>query len=212
VQLETSVLAPLNPAELPSLIQVAPAGGSLPGLQVTDYLKLGQFSPPDAGGVYASCWMETGGQAQADLVNADGQLIPGWNLILDLGPGLGNVALRGHSGAITDALGVDLATLFGNQLGQSPLVVRFQGVRQTGRLQDPCGQDPFLGVDEGLAADSLTPWLESPAAVHAFWAEALPLAPDLAAARRPNLMRAQIALDPRVAGAEFVRSLVELTF
>lgn len=212
VQLETSVLAPLNPAEVASVIQVAPAGGSLPGLQQGDFLKLGQFSPPDAGGVYASCWMETGGQAVADGVSAEGELIPGWNLTLDLGPGLGIVALRGHSGAITDSLGVDLATLFGNQLGQSPLVVRFQGVRQTGRLQDPCGQDPFFGVDAGLAADSLTPWLESPAAVHEFWAETMPLDPDLAASRRPNLMRVQIALDGSAAGAEFVRSLVELTF
>ena len=122
---------------------------------------------------------------------------------------LGVVNLRGESGLVGAFLGSDLETEFGSEVGVSPLLVRFQGIRSNQPVEDPCSQEPG---DDGAVVDfnTLTPWLNSPAELNTYWNTIFPDNPGVASAFRPNLIRAQIVLDHDAANFNLIESIVQL--
>jgi hypothetical protein len=204
-------------AEAAVLAELLPSLGGLGAPAVHDVLEIATFVPPAAGpGVlsgFTTCWIvpEAGlfgyDFAQDDVSDPDpAQWRFAWNLKVELDTGE-VVDWRGDSGSITDEFDVDFATLVGNDLGSSPLVVRFQGVRANGPIQQPCTFDATapLGVAE---PDSITPWVESIGELDDYWPTVA--APEVADARRPNAFRVQFVFDPTAPYAERIVSVVQL--
>ncbi|MDF1797549.1 MAG: Ig-like domain-containing protein [Planctomycetota bacterium] len=93
--------------------------------------------------------------------------------------------------------GISPESALGSDLGGATpgtIVVRFQGVHSIKEVLDVCNvdlNDPLGSVD----VTSLTPWVRHPAELNDYWDLALPGQPELAAKRRPNMIRYQIIFD-----------------
>lgn len=196
--------------------ELEPAVGGAGEPALADVVLTGPLVDPSVGparrsGV-TSCWrLPDGGLfgfefAEDDFTDADPeQWVFGWNARVELDTGE-VVPWRGDSGPITDEFGEDFETLVGAELGSSPLVVRFQGVRFNGVPLDPCSSDPQL-AGGGMVEASLTPWVEHPAELNGFWTSLVSQAE--ADARRPNAFRAQFVFDPDAPLAARIASVVE---
>lgn len=129
-----------------------------------------------------SCWMEVPG-THFSVTFEDDPAAPalpadmGWNMdvILDLGAGEITVPWRGSDGN-GPFLGLypeeQWGTLLNRDLGVgesgAPIVVRFQGARVDGIVQDPCNlvvNDP----DGPLVVGSVTPWVRQPRELNDFF-------------------------------------------
>jgi len=198
--------------------RVAPALGGAGQPLVIDVLEVGPFTPPTIGpGLltgFTTCWIvPEAGLFGYSFVDDDFSAIDpqqwnyAWNLVLELDTGE-LVNWRGDSGSLTDQFDVDFETLVGKDLGSSPLVVRFQGVRANAPIQNKCtfdASDPLSGAEP----DSLTAWLPSPGGLDTYWAGLV--TQELADARRPNALRMQVVFDPTAPFADRIVSVVEFT-
>jgi hypothetical protein len=223
VQIQKSPAVTLSPAiEGPKLLTYLATPPV--GFEISDYLEISDWQAatagPGAGSGYQSCWLAPEGNffevtyVPDDLSDKDPtNWTFGWNMKVLLGDNLaapvGVEDYRGTTGLSYQLLGEDLQTRFGNELGVSPLVVRFQGVRSVGPIQDYCNAEE--GSEPNLLNGSLTPWLNSPEEVAGYWDLQLPTNPGLAAKRRANLVRAQIVLDRDAVGANEILAVVELS-
>ena len=88
-------------------------------------------------------------------------------------------------------------SLFGSDLGgvnPAPVLVRFQGARLDGSLEDLC--DAKLDTEGGaIQSDSLTTWVRHPSELNTYWETVFPLDPQEVEARRPNVIRYMILFD-----------------
>ena len=200
------------------LQHLAPALGGAGQPLVLDVLEVQPFSPPTIGpGLltgFTTCWIvPEAGLFGYSFVDDDFSAMDpqqwsyAWNLVLELDTGE-LVNWRGDSGSITDEFDVDFETLVGRDLGSSPLVVRFQGVRANAPIQNKCtydASDAFSGAEP----DSLTAWLPSPGGLDTYWSGLV--TQEIADARRPNALRMQVVFDPTAPFAERIVSVVEFT-
>ena len=167
-----------------------------------------QTEGPGTASGFQSCWIQgaDGFVFTLEFANespAQGQY--SWNANVRLSNGQ-EVALRGPS-AFQSLFGTDLQTLLGNDLGTSPLVVRFQGVRLLTPVEDLCGVEFADG--SLVLADSLTPWVATPAELEGYWTTALG-DPVEGAKRRPNAFRYQVVLDRAAPNAGLVDGVTTL--
>jgi len=91
--------------------------------------------------------------------NSDGAEL-GWDMMLKLS---GFAALQSYRGEndLTGPGGMSLEELWGNQLDDAPVIVRFQGGKSSGALSQPCSV-ALTGLDSPLIPGSLTGWVEKP--------------------------------------------------
>jgi hypothetical protein len=199
--------------------RLAPTLGGAGQPLAMDVLEVEPFAPPTTGpgllSGFTTCWIvPDAGLFGFSFVDDDtsasdpSQWIYSWNLVLELDTGE-LVNWRGDSGSITDEFDVDFETLVGRDLGTSPLVVRFQGVRANAAIQNKCTFDALDPIG-GAEVDSVTPWLASPGELDTYWPGLV--AQELADARRPNAMRMQVVFDPTAPFADRIVSVVEFTF
>ena len=125
----------------------------------SDIFSTSQWDPqptgPSALSGAQSCWIQPSGNFfQLDFVE-DGAVL-GWDMSV-LIDGFGVQSWRGDN----DIYGVSLETQFGTDLGVAPLVVRFQGARVLGTLENPCNVQLF-GLDSPVYQGSLTGWVKNP--------------------------------------------------
>lgn len=144
-------------------------------------LEVQTVGPGSRSGVQ-SCWFRPEGNFfLLDFQEDDGETL-GWDLkILPNPPSLGAQSYRGEN----DFFGVSLETLLGNELGVSPLVVRFQGARSVKQVDDLCDVD-LAGPNSPILAGSVTGWVEHPAELNDYFGD-----PALAS----NMVRFEIIFD-----------------
>lgn len=217
VQLFNSPDVPLNLGAVAGSVNGL-SGDDDPGVFAEDYLLVGDWQGTAAGTTNGpsvrsglqSCWLVPEGSVfSVDFLADD---VPndfyGWNMKVQLSSGFGVVDFRGDSGLLSDQLGgLSLEEFLTAELGASPLVVRFQGARTLSGLTDPCSAvegDP-------LVIGSITPWLKDPSELNTYWDTVPGLPAQVAAQRRPNLIRYQIVFDGSEDLGPFIESIVELT-
>lgn len=217
VQVLNSPEVPLNLASVAGVVN-GQAGDDDPGVFAEDYLLVGDWQGTPAGTTdgpssrsgLQSCWLIPEGSVfTVDYLEDD---VPsefyGWNMKVQLSSGFGVVEFRGDSGLLSDQLGgLSLEEFLTAELGASPLVVRFQGARTLAGLVDPCNAvegDP-------LVMGSITPWLQNPSELNTYWETVPGLPAQVAAQRRPNVIRYQIVFDGSQDLGPFIESVVELT-
>jgi len=213
IQIETpTALAPSAVAA-----ELLPAVGGAMQPATADVILTAPLADPLVGPArrsgFTTCWrLPEGGLfgfdfAEDDLTAVDpSEWSYGWNAWVELDTGE-VVQWRGDSGPIDAEFGSDLETLMGSQLGSSPLVVRFQGVRFGAIPLDPCSSDAEV-AGGGMVEDSFTPWVEHPAELNGYWGTVV--SQFEADARRPNAIRAQVVFDPDAPLAERIVSVVQI--
>jgi len=125
-----------------------------------DIFSMAQWNPqaiddPSALSGGQSCWYRPGSDFFRPRFAEDGRVL-GWDLNVLIN-GFGVQSWRGDN----DLFGISLEEQFGTDLGTSPLVVRFQGARALGTLDDPCDVD-LHGMDSQIVPGSLTGWVKNP--------------------------------------------------
>ncbi|MHC4376920.1 MAG: Ig-like domain-containing domain [Planctomycetota bacterium] len=217
VQLFNSPDVPLNLGAVAGSVNGL-AGDDDPGVFAEDFLQVGDWlgtqpgttnGPSSRSGIQ-SCWLIPEGSVFSVEYLADD--VPndfyGWNMKVQLSSGFGVVDFRGDSGLLSDQLGgLSLEDFLTAELGASPLVVRFQGARTLAGLVDPCNAvegDP-------LVLGSITPWLKDPSELNTYWDTVPGLPAQVAAQRRPNVIRYQIVFDGSQDLGPFIESIVELS-
>jgi hypothetical protein len=216
-QLFSSPDFPLNISAVAGSVN-ALAGDDDPGILAEDYLSVdawqgtppGTTDGPSSRSGLQSCWLIPDGAVfSVDFLEDDEPNdFYGWNMKVQLSSGFGVVDFRGDSGLLSDQLlGLSLEEFLTAELGASPLVVRFQGARTLAGLVDPCNAvegDP-------LVLGSITPWLKDPSELNTYWETVPGLPAQVAAQRRPNVIRFQIVFDGSQELGPFIESIVELT-
>jgi hypothetical protein len=169
----------------------------------SEFLSIGELEVVDTGAPSLSgaqsCWSKPEGNFFT-VAFAEDEPLPGggtdfgWDMFLVTNvPGLESMSFR----ADTTLLGDSVEAVYGSDLlgpNPAPLVVRFQGARLIGDLEDPCNvtlEDP----GSQIVPDSLTGWVRHPAELNTYWDEAFPGDPDEAAKREPNMIRYQVIFD-----------------
>lgn len=184
----------------------ATPGSVTGGATSSEILSVGAYAPiavgPSGRSGAQSCWIIPEGNFfvlefqeddLTDPVNPD----YGWDLdvVLNLG-GFEPFSYR-NGDDVDNPFGVAPEAILGSDLGgvtPAALVVRFQGVHSTKKIEDICSTD--LSDPTGLVdPQSLTPWMRHPAELNSYWDLALPLQPEIAVKRRPNMIRYQIIFD-----------------
>lgn len=148
-----------------------------------NWVTVGTFdvetSGPGALSGAQSCWMLPTGSYFSLVFDSDAGTTKGWDMdvFLDFGTGEIRRAFRSDP-----AFGGNTAEQhWGNTLGGSPVVVRFQGAKSIGAISNPCTvdpNDPFAPIQMG----SLTPWVMHPDELNAF-------------SPPPDMVRFQIVFD-----------------
>ena len=220
VQIQKSPLVDLPPTVVDQGILAFPL--EVPDdADVSDYLSISNWSPVlngfGAATGYQSCWLAPSGQyfnvnyIEDDLSSKDpSEHVYGWNMKVQLVGVFGVTNFRGDSGLVTLFQGADLESLLGNDIGISPIVVRFQGARSNSPIEEPCFEDP-TDPDSLIISESVTPWLNSPGELNTYWSDLFPENPSLAASLRPNLVRVQIVFDRRAPNFNLVESVVQFS-
>jgi hypothetical protein len=198
VRIEAPPDVVLNPAIEANKVLPATGGAGQPPLgnvvHVTNWVP--KTTGVSARSGFQSCWLVPTG-AIFDVTYLEDDLtdplnpVVGWDLDIELvgGQVVPFRTLSSFAGGATTP-----EQLWGNDLGASPIVVRFQGARVVTAPQNPCvdsSNDPSGEFLQG----SVGPWLRHSAELNDFWATALPGEPDIAAQRKPNAMRYQIVFD-----------------
>jgi hypothetical protein len=189
---------------------VLPEPGGLDQPQLSDLAQSEVLSaqfPEQASGLQ-SCWLRP-------LVSDEGPAITssldalGWDMIVRFSDG-SSQSWRGPSQA-QGLVGTSWADFFGNELGSSPLVVRFQGARFLGELEDSCPVD--LAAVPALIPGSLTPWLRDSFEIIQYfggpqWTDAQ------ATLFASNAVRYQILIDPNAPNADLIEAVerFEITY
>ena len=200
LRIETFAPLPLLSSEASKFL---PAATSLTGgATIDDIFAIAELEPVTVGpgtlnGVQ-SCWIRPEGNFfQLEFPEDNGDDL-GWDLKLLPNPtALGEQSFRGEN----DLFPVSLESLLGNELGTSPLVVRFQGARAVKQIDDLCSVD-LGGPDSPIFQGSLTGWVEHPAQLNDFFGD-----PSL----RPNMIRFQIIFDRSIPIFGALTGITELT-
>jgi len=135
-----------------------------------------------------SCWFRPSGNffELAFLDDGDPDSLPngtGWDMLLNIDGFATPQSFRGPN----DVFGATpIEAMYGNELGTSPLVIRFQGARALGVLPDPCNVT-LAGIDSEIFPGSLTGWVENPADLNDFFGNNPVL--------RPNIIRFAVIWD-----------------
>jgi hypothetical protein len=129
-----------------------------------------------------SCWMRPEGNFFVlSFLEDDGDEL-GWDMtIIPNPPSLGAQSYRGEN----DLFAASLEDVLGNELGASPLVIRFQGARIIKEVENFCDV-PLDGEDAAIAQGSMTGWVSDPTELNTFFGD-----PSM----RPNMFRFQILFD-----------------
>lgn len=217
VQIFNSPEVDLNAGVVANSIN-ASAGVNEPGIPLSDYLLLDSWLGTPAGSAtdgpsvssgVQSCWLiPEGAVFSVDYIADDfDEDILGWEMKVQFA-GLGVVNFRSKTGTAADLLGgVSLEEFLTSELGTSPLVVRFQGARTLAGLGDPC-----TAVEgDPLVVSSVTPWLKDPSELNTYWDNVPGIPAQVAAQRRPNVIRFQVVFDGSGLLAETIESIVELS-
>lgn len=202
-----SATAPSIAIEAP---KISPSESTLqaqygPSAQIEDLLSTATWTPfedaPSGMSGAQSCWLRpTGNFFQLDFQEDGAE--PGWDLFLRI---RGQAQAQSFRAANDVVPGMTLEEAFGNDLGASPVVIRFQGARAVRRLTDPCSVVE-TGSASPLLAGSQTDWVRHPAELNDFHGR-----PDLT----PNVFRFVILWDRSAAvfdaiqGAESLQVTVQ---
>jgi len=176
---------PVDPAFLakvtaPSVAELALVGATPADVQSSGVLMKKIVGPNGVSGAQ-SCWLRPDG-IFFQLVFAEDGAELGWDMsVLPNPPSVGEQSYRGPN----DLFASSLEDAFGNELGTSPIVVRFQGVRIVDDVDDLCTME-VLGADSAIQPGSLTGWVSHPAELNEYY-DSLTL--------RPNAIRFQILFD-----------------
>jgi len=215
--------APDPAAEAKKLTPYNPLPGSVSGgpestvILSTGVLQQGTSGPEGRSGGQ-SCWIVPEGNFFVlDFTNDDftDPLNPvlGWDVdVLLTLPGFQPFSFRDMNDP-NNPFGVSPEAFLGTDFGGATpgaLVVRFQGVHATKAVDDVCGvdlNDPLGPVDVA----SLTPWVRNPADLNTYWDLALPSSPELAAKRRPNMIRFQVIFDGDAPLSGLIAGVTNLT-
>ena len=155
---------------------------------------------PSARSGAQSCWIHPAGNYFQLEFEVDGVEL-GWDMdvIID---GYGIQSWRGDNDVFP---GQSLEDVFGNTLGSSPLVVRFQGARIAGSLPNPCNV-VLYGIDSPLTPLSLTEWVPHPADLN------LPSkSTEGVWVAQPNMMRFAILWDANQTGFDQILGIEAVT-
>jgi len=159
---------------------------ALVGATLDDVYSYGELATQTAGpgalsGVQ-SCWLRPEGNFFILDFNEDDGADLGWDMtVIPNPPSLGAQSFRGDNSIFPQSF----EDLLGNDLGASPIVVRFQGARSVKSIDSLC--DVALGGEDSvIAPGSLTGWVSHPAELNTFFPE-----PGL----RPNMIRFQVLFD-----------------
>ena len=192
--------------------------GELSPAGVPEIASSGTLDPAVVGpGAFSgarSCWMQPAGPVNEVWFVPDqpgGQL--GWDMDVLLA-GVGEVSFREPD---IVAPGLTLEDVLGNFLRDpdevtataSPIVVRFQGARVVGPLDDPCAGEALVGPGGPIVAESVTPWVYHPVELNDYWVQVLGATPE-AEARRPNAVRFQVIFDQAVSIASAIDGVTNL--
>ena len=198
-------LDPVNEAKKVTPYDPTP-GSETGGLTSSVILSVGEYQPiptgPSGRSGAQSCWIIPEGnffvlEFQDDDLTDPLDLDLGWDLDVVLNiVGFPPFSFRDANDP-DNFLGVAPEALIGSDLGggtPSAIVVRFQGVHSTKAVEDACQID--LEDQEGVVdVQSLTPWVRHPSELNSYWDLALPTQLELAAKRKPNMIRFQIIFD-----------------
>ncbi|MEM7307749.1 MAG: Ig-like domain-containing protein [Planctomycetota bacterium] len=194
-------------APLPDIDQeatkVAPNPTALADVGATpiDIISIGELMPitvgPSSVNGVQSCWLRPEGNFfLLNFLDDDGDQL-GWDMqVLPNPPSLGAQSFRGDN----VIFGAPLEMVLGNELGVSPLVVRFQGARSIKVIDNLCNVT-LGGPDSQIFPGSLTGWVNHPAELNAFFADP---------ALRPNMIRFQILFDTSQPALAQLVSVTEL--
>ena len=127
-----------------------------------------------------SCWF-----SESDLTDPDNPTQPiqnffqlefepdgaelGWDMLLRVQGFADPQSYRGEND-ITGPGGLSLQDLWGDDFGAGPVVVRFQGAKAVGSLDQPCSV-PLAGLESQLVPGSLTGWVDAPFLLQSFFAD-----------------------------------------
>lgn len=216
VRIEKSPLLPLTPTQVSSRVIPLTGGQGQPAvldvIATADWFPKLLFPEPISEGARASarsgmqsCWLTPTGAFQVEY-EEDSEEQPGWNLGLRISGVPVTIPWRGPQSLSLFGF-PDLESLFGGDLGTSPIVVRFQGARLLQSIQDGCAVT-FGGSGSPFLPGSLTPWVRHPAELNTYWTNpALGLTPGEAAQFKPNAIRYQIVFDRSVLGGGLIEAI-----
>ncbi len=199
-------------------IKVEPAEEDLvaqygPGASIDDVLSVGEWGPSVSGagaqsGVQ-SCWFSE--RDVVDPANPDEEVSNFFRLIFapdgaelgwDMNLRLAGFALpQSYRGDSTFMPGQTLQEIFGNELGMSPVVVRFQGVHTSRALTQPCSVT-LTGINSPIVQGSLTPWVEHPSELTNYFGD-----PSLT----PNAFRIAVVWDASNSLFGLIEGIEDLT-
>jgi hypothetical protein len=189
---------------------VLPETGGLDQPQLTDLAQSTAVSDQlaDQASGLQSCWLRPG-----DF--PDGVSLPNgltaldWDMVVRFSDG-SSQSWRGASQA-QSLVGTSWADFFGNELGSSPLVVRFQGARFIGELEDPCTE--VLEDTPELIPGSVTPWLRNAEEVLQYF-EGPAFSDAEANLFKSNAVRYQILIDPNAPNAQLIEAVerIEISY
>ncbi len=172
-----------------------------PGAQIEELLTSAEWDPPAEGpsgfSGAQSCWIRPSGNF-FQLLFAEDDAEPGWDMRLLVAGQAEPQSFRGTNDVFP---GMTLEQVFGSDLGDAPVVVRFQGARATGTLIDPCSV-PETGVSSPLAPGSLTDWVRHTAELNDFHGDT---------SLTPNIYRFVILWDRSHPSFSMIEGLEDLT-
>jgi hypothetical protein len=169
------------PKFAPNAFDLALVGATLPDVYSLGQLPTQVTGPGALSGVQ-SCWIRPEGNFFVLTFVEDDVDDIGWDMtVIPKPPSIGPQSFRGDNLLFTSTL----EDLLGNELGVSPLVVRFQGARAIKETDNPCNVK-LAGEESAIVPGSLTGWVTHPSELNTYFTE-----PGF----RPNMIRFQILFD-----------------
>ncbi len=169
---------------------------------VEPFVTTAEYVPRDVGpGALSgtqSCWFQPLGNYFV-LIFADDTSGLGWDLTLDI-DGFTPQSYRSTANDLFAPLSIE--TALGNDIGLSPLVVRFQGARSRGPIQSNCLID-ITDTGGDIIPGSLTPWVRHPEELNSVFAD-----PGL----QPNMIRFQVIWDASKPLFDMINGILDITF
>jgi hypothetical protein len=173
------------------------------GAQLSDIFTIAEWTAPTFGaGAFSgaqSCWIQPPGNFFVLFFQEDDVDDLGWDMRIKIQGIAEPQSFRGAN----DLFPVPLELLLGNQIGASPVVVRFQGARALGPIPLPCEVD-LAGADSDIFPGSLSGWVDHPSELNTFFMGDPAL--------RPNMIRFAVIWDSSKLGYDLIEGIEDLTF
>jgi hypothetical protein len=172
------------------------------GADISDVFTIDQWTEASSGfGALSgaqSCWFRPDGNFFQLIFAEDGAEL-GWDMRLRI---IGFVDPQSYRGS-NDLFPDSLENEFTNQIGTAPVVVRFQGARILGALDEPCDVALSGGIDSPVFPGSISGWVEHPSELNEYFGSD----PSL----KPNMIRFVVLWDASQAGYGIIDSIEDLT-